>query len=85
MEKEGTHYNRTWLRYMGSYKCGNCGRIPFYIDISERNICYNCHTVMKWYEGENGERIPLKWKYNKQDEPLGYVWDSFRAGSAGHP
>ena len=81
---ERDYYNqqrRTWIHRDGLYHCGNCGKVPFYIDISERNICYNCETVMEWYEDEkeNGYFYPMKFHYNRDDEPYGFIWDSFRA------
>lgn len=70
---------RTWQHRDGLYHCGNCGRVPFYIDIAERTICYNCETVMEWYEDEkeNGYFYPVKFHYDKNDEPYGFIWDSF--------
>ena len=66
-----------WKRYGKLYKCGCCGQIPYYVDISERNICYACKSIMTGYEDENGQIQPMKHAYKKGDESFARLYDFF--------
>ena len=75
--KEEPTRAKSWIKYGKTYKCGNCGKITYYIDIMVRTKCYNCDMEMKWAEGENGELLPLKFRYSSLDEAPVSKWEVY--------
>lgn len=50
---------KIWVRVGSTYKCGNCGKIPTFIHISELKKCPHCEILKSFYEDENGDLIPM--------------------------
>lgn len=48
---------KTWVRCGNMFKCGNCGKIPTYVDIREWKHCPHCEVLKTFYEGPNGDLI----------------------------
>lgn len=68
IDEEGLKDLDSWIPCGNHYKCGNCGKMPYFVDIKDRNKCYHCGRTIKWVKTKDGERIPVKFKFNKQDE-----------------
>ena len=48
---------KIWKKYGGSYRCGNCGYMPTFIDIRDWKRCPKCEVLKTFYESED-ELLP---------------------------
>lgn len=59
IDPETVKPQKTWLKIGNMYKCGNCGKIPTYINIQELKKCPYCDILKSFYEKNPGEFVPM--------------------------
>lgn len=52
---------KIWKKYGNTYRCGNCGYIPTYVDIRDWKVCPKCEVLKSFCETDHGLERTYFW------------------------
>ena len=67
---------KVWKQYGKLYKCGNCGYLPTFVDISEWKRCPKCEVLKTFFE-KDGNLFPT---FDIEREAIKYAPDNRGCG-----